>query len=117
MASARIETRRFERLGIAVSATSAADRISPLDKGARDGLTVKMFFAIFLKGQGNQLETGMIEYVQQERSRLAYSGQHLNGHTRPQDDLILQLVDPLGLKGAEKQLGDLLSLAEGLDDE
>ncbi|MFX0138572.1 MAG: hypothetical protein ACFFDN_33320 [Candidatus Hodarchaeota archaeon] len=110
--NAWVNTKKFQQIGTQVKALSIKNNIVVLNKGQIDGLCVGMCFAIFIKNNNTCLETGTIEYVEEDRSWLKHTGENINSNTSC-DDLILHCTDPIEIHETEKELGEYILLIEG----
>lgn len=110
--NAWISTSAFQRSSVQVQAVEIRPNIIVLDKGMNDGLAGGMYFAVHRRNDGHRLEICPIEFVEREYAWLSHSGNNIPTSASPRD-LTLQPVTPPNLTETEKELGQIILLAQG----
>ena len=83
-----------------------------IDKGAVHGLTYGMAFAIHKMGQNSCLEVCGVDRIESHSSWLSHSGTAVSLGTDP-EELDVRLVYPQEVQDSERELAELLLMAEG----
>lgn len=105
-----ISTQRHLASRVQVQALDVRSHVIEIDKGTEDYIIAGMYFATYEKASGQALETNEVEYADAKRAWLTHSGTKVNG-LRP-SDLAFRCVEPPGILPTEKNLGDIILLAE-----
>lgn len=110
--SAFINTKKLLKSNFHITATDITPKLIIIDKGEEHGLTYGMFFALYIKGSNDSVETCQIDHVEPKTAWISHSGKLIQKHANP-DNLTIQPILPSDLQEAEREIGEILLIAEG----
>lgn len=97
---------------LSIGIKDVTKKLIVIDKGEAHGLSYGMAFALHKSGQKNCVEVCGVDRIESHSAWLSHSGSTLSRTTDP-SDIDLRLVYPQGILESERELAEMLLMAEG----
>lgn len=111
--NALVCTKKLERVALTFQVIDITPKLIVIDKGELHGLTYGMCFAIYMRDGNQCLEVCSIDRVESSVSWLAHSGANISGQST-KNNLVVRLVYPQDIQDSEREIAEILMIAEGV---
>jgi hypothetical protein len=105
-------TKRLERVPLAFQVIDITPKLIVIDKGEIHGITYGMAFAIYTLNTNQHLEVCIVDHVDNSVCWLSHSGTNISAQMN-KNDISIRLVYPPDVQDAEREIAEILLIAEG----
>jgi hypothetical protein len=105
-------TKRLERVPLTFQVVDITPKLIVIDKGEIHGITYGMAFAVYTLNTNQYLELCTVDHVDNSVCWLSHSGTNISAQTT-KHDISIRLVYPPDVLDAEREIAEILLIAEG----
>jgi len=110
--NAWVSTKKLQVKNVEIHVTEIRQNVLVINKGSDDGIVDGVYFALYRRGSDEPIEKCVTEYYESNFAWVQHSGQNLIPGMDC-NDIEIRVVDPDDVTDHEKELGQVILLADG----